>query len=356
MAVNQKGGNGLVAEYQCALVLSSLLEVKGVLVDQTQRSLQTDLDNAIQRVANELSPAQVHRALNQGSALGEYLYNCIIDDPVAIGIDVSSSRYFVSSASVATTGHSTNSGEPSDLVLELRGESVFVLPVSLKAYKGGTVSLGSKSARASLVRLFLAKDRATDSEFVNFFGSLGRSFIDLFEDFKRASTEFYASGAGQTFVDAYEARKGTRKVNNPLRRKELGDYFLATRGFKSEHKFAEMYVDLLEQGYLKIQGTEDASGQFVKELRFILGNPEMLSLNAIAGADGRVVEVHNSLSHPAYRQLNAVLRPGVRLNLQARPNSSIVNVELRRANEVSRDLSLAIWKDATIQYKLEAKE
>lgn len=355
MAVNQKGANGLIAEYQCALALAEALATLDIEVEQSQDDLRSSLGEAVARVANELTPAQVARAKNQGIALGNYLFDSLISNPSAIGADIDTSLQRLTSVSIELTGHSTNSGDPSDIVLTANGETYqVVIPVSLKAYKSGTVSLGSKSARASLTRLFLGENRVSDAEFIDFFAEAGSSFLALYEDFKAASSEFYASAEGEEFVDRYEARKGSRKVNNPLRRKEVGDYFESTRGFKSEHRFADLYIDMHEVGLSKVDVTHEHAEQFVRELRFILGSPEILALNAIAGDDGKVVDVHNSLSHPAYQRLNSVLRPGVQLDLKKRERSSIVTVELRRGNVFSTDLSLAIWKDATIQYKLEA--
>lgn len=113
---------------------------------------------------------------------------------------------------------------------------------------------------------------------------------------------------------------------------------------------------MYELGLCQVDPAADgASENFVSAMRFLLGNPEMLALNAIAGDDGVVTEIHNSFRHPAYRRCNAVLRPGSRFVLSHRPGSSIVGVEATGDSVVCRDLSLTIWKDATIQFKLDAR-
>lgn len=169
--------------------------------------------------------------------------------------------------------------------------------------------------------------------------------------FKSTANEFYASEVSRDFLDAYEARKGTRKVNNPLRRKEVGDYFTAKFGFVSEHKLANLYVECYRIGTAQLEPGAKAQEAFVRSLRFILGNPELLVLDAKDGSG--VIEIVNSLKNPIYNSLNRVLRPGLEMTLSSKADTSIIGVNLRRNDEVLERLSLAMWKDGTIQFKLD---
>jgi hypothetical protein len=141
-------------------------------------------------------------------------------------------------------------------------------------------------------------------------------------------------------------------VNNPLRRKEVGQYFLKQYGFVSEHRLASLYAEMHNFGTSQILDTQVKKEQFVESLKFILGNPQMLVLDAKTSPDGSVREVVNSLTNPVYRKLNQLLRPGLNLELVSKNLSSDITVILSRENERLQGLSLAMWKDGTIQYKL----
>jgi hypothetical protein len=68
----------------------------------------------------------------------------------------------------------------------------------------------------------------------------------------------------------------------------------------------------------------------------------------------KVAACINGLSNPAYMKLNQVLRPGVDLTLNKNGNS-IIAVQISR-NDITFDgLSLAMWKDGTIQYKIDTR-
>ena len=356
MAVHQKGANGLIAEYRCAVSLNAHLLEAGYSVTSSQSDLDRELAAVVERVGNELSPGQLRRAYAQGDALAEYVQQRLDQAPESLGL-ILEAPLGAHRIAVLPVGHQTNSGDPRDLLIMLEnGDRRVELPISLKAYRGTSSSLGSKSARASLARMFLGSESVPDEEFRTFFEAPGDEFLDLLTDFKQVAATFYASPAGVAFVDAYERRKGTRKVNNPLRRKELGAFFVGERGFKPEHRFADLYVKMFNLGKTKADVHGAGSTAFVAAMNFILGNPAMLVLDAIAGDDGTVHSIVNSLEHPTYRALNLALRPGNDFRLTHKPNSSMVRVEIDVERDVFRNLSLAIWKDATIQYKLDTKK
>jgi hypothetical protein len=353
MPINQKGANGLIAEYQAAVSLNATLAEQGYRTSANQTQLETDLNEAIGRVGNELTEQQVERAKKQGIAAAEYLFEQLLGEPTRLGLPEFNLSKQEDDIFIETVGHETNSGDPSDIKIKITREStVLRLPVSLKAYRGPESSLGSKSAKTSLSRMFLNKETVSDEEFINFFGETGQEFLSEIEKFKKCAKEFYESPQGEAFLDKYEERKQTRKVNNPMRRKEVGDYFKKKYGYKSEHKYVEQYLALFEIGLEKIEAQGKDAENFASALRFILGNPEMLVVDVKASDDGEILAIHNSLEHPIYLAFNRVLNPGVRLILSGKSNSSIIKVKLERDGIEFNNLSLAIWKDATIQYKL----
>ena len=353
MPINQKGANGLIAEYQAAAKLNSSLVNDGYRTTANQAKLEKDLLDAIERVGNELTEHQVERAKKQGIAAAEYLFEKLLHDPTKLGLSRPSLTRDLDIIYIETVGNETNSGDPADLKIKISRENSEVrLPISLKAYRGPESSLGSKSAKTSLSRMFLNRESVPDEDFSAFFGDLGKDFLAEIEKFKLTAKEFYASNKGVEFLDKYEARKGTRKVNNPLRRKEVGQFFKSKYGYKSEHKFVQLYLQLFELGLTKIDAKGKDAENFSAALRFILGNPEMLVIDVKANDAGEVQAIHNSLDHPIYLAFNRVLNPGVDLRLIGKPTSSIIKVVLEREAEKFESLSLAIWKDATIQYKL----
>lgn len=353
MAVNQKGANGLIAEYKAAVTLNHLLATEGFHCLSDQSILERNLKDAIKRVGNELTESQVERALKQGVAAGEYLFDRMLNNLSELGIYELQLQKQGTEVEVSTIGNATNSGDPTDILIKITNKAFeFEVPISLKAYRGPESSLGSKSSRASLTRLFLDSESVLDEEFIEFFENDAVDFFHELDKFKVAARDFYVSPDGSKFLDAYEKRKGTRKVNNPLRRKEVGDFFINRHGYKPEHKLADLYVRMFNTGVKKKDTLGEHSESYINALRFILGNPEMLVVDVIADDAGRILDIHNSLTHPVYKAFNQILNPGMELKLTLKPNSSIIKVELVKGELVFRNLSLAMWKDGTIQYKL----
>ena len=351
--VNQKGANGLIAEYRAALTLAVLLKSHNYLVKTDIADLEKKLGETIKRVANELSVEQVSRAMGQGVAIGEYLCDSLLTSPARIGLELSVEYLRGCTFEVDPVGNKTNSGDPRDLTITAAGfGKSHDLPVSIKAYASDVSSLGSKSGRATLSRLFLGKEKVTDAEFTQVFGHDATEYLETLKMFKNSAKKFYASAEAESFLQEYEARKGHRKVNNKLRRKEVGQFFTKEYGFVSEHKLANLYVKMHNFGASELVGKTVNEESYIDSFKFILGNPQMLVLDAKAGDDGVVREVVNSYVNPAYRKLNSLLRPGLNVVLEAREKSSDIRVELTREGERFQGLVLAMWKDGTIQYKI----
>lgn len=361
--LHQRGANGLIAEYQCALTLNESLEAATYETIADSAMLTRARDATVRRVANELTPAQVTRAMAQGDALARHILEGIMSDPLRLGLhEIPVSELARAKVSVETIGHNTNSGTSADLSVRfVWPDGAVDVPISLKAYGKRSTSLGSKGAKASLSRVFLNAPLISDEEFVDYFGEAASHFQLLLLDFKAAAHEFYSSPDGAAFVRAYQERKRlptSARVNNPLRRKEVGDYFIATRGFVPEHRFAELYVKMFDIGVRRLRdGGDQDWAAFLNGFRFVLGmEGDILTLNAVADdRTGRVLRVENSFLSDAYAQIRRVLVPGCDVTLTHRPGSSVVGVELGYGSARVRCLSLAIWKDATIQFKLDSR-
>ena len=357
--LNQKGANGILAEYQSTLTVIELLRVAGYRVESSPDQARFELDQAVARVANELDELQQERALRQGDALGKYIFECLQAEPEILGLnEVTPMEIRQSQISIEQVGHQTNSGSSADLVVTIRSEAdVFVVPISLKAYGRRPSSLGSKGGRASLTRMFLNEVKVSDEVFLDFFGEPGREFLQLLADFKRASREFYASSDGQAFVAEYQKRKNKpgAKVNNPLRRKEVGQFFIKSRGFTPEHRFAELYEQMFVRGMNSVGSSAGVSWrQFLQGFKFVLGmDNDILTLNAVADEKGTMVEIQNSFLSDTYSKLRKVLVPDCEVEIRQKKGSSILAVQIRSGPIVANSLSLAVWKDATIQFKLD---
>lgn len=347
-----------MAEHVCVLELNRLLMKEGVRSTAVIGELEEALGRAELRVADDLTPAQRERARKQGAAIAGYVVEALLRSPERLGVRISADEIRRGSVTADAVGNLTNSGSSADLVVWIKpaeqSESTPLL-ISLKAYRGTVSSLGSKGSRASLTRVFLGAPKITNGVFHDHFGSAAVEFDRLFSSFKNAATEFYASPEGVAFVDAYEQRKGTRKVNNPLRRKEVGEFFEAHHGFKSEHRFAELYAEMFSIGTAKVLTDADWD-RFLEGMRFVLGmESDILTLNAIATDDGVVSRIVNSLESDAYADIRRALVRGCSFELVSRPKSSGISVTVRHEQLEVRSLSLAMWKDATIQFKIDTR-
>jgi hypothetical protein len=353
--LHQKGANGLLAEYYCAWRLAECCEAIAVAVSPSAAKLREVVVDQEKKYVGELDTSQLRRAENQGEALGDYLFENLRCAPSQLGLpgqfSLAEQRLTISS-----TGHDTSKSHSADIELRFcrnGGGGVTNLAVSLKAYASTTTSLGSKAAVASLGRLFLGQRKPSEAALIACFGSPAKDFLKLLADFKAVAREFYQdSDEGRAFVEEYYIRKGTRRVNNRLRRKELGDYYARKRGFASEHKFAVLFAEMFAAGYAHVV-KEGRWEEFVDALAFLWGmEGDILTLNAVAGEDGRVTHVENSLLSTVHGRLRRALRPGVVVELISTRESGTLRVRVVNEDEVIENLTLSIWKDATIQFKL----
>ena len=351
----QKGANGLVAEYRCSETLHRLLTQKRVSCSPELWELSDLLSKATKRVASDLTRNQLGRALKQGDALGEYIAAKLTGSPEVLGLPAYLANSQLSAVKITPVGHLTSKDGSADLYIDLKyaRNREKHLAVSLKAYRGKSSSLGSKSARASLARMLFGQAKISDEEFTEFFGEPATRFIKLLKKFKKTTKEFYdCSEEGQAFIEDYARVRGTRKVNNPLRRAQVGAYFEKIHGFVPEHEFAAIYADMFNAGFAKV-GCSVPWSVFLDGAEFVLGiEDNILTLNAVAGDDGIILEVVNSLTSSAYGMLRATLAEGCDFHLTSKPQSSIVTVFLSNGNLIFNGLTLAVWKDATIQFKI----
>lgn len=356
-ALNQKGANGIIAEYACAMHLHAALENGGYEVLSSGKILRGLLDSKIAQFSGELRADQVARARRQGESLGSYIFRALVEDPDSLMLPAGfvASDY---SHEVLTTGHMTIKDDSSDVLIKMshrkKAGVLLECPISLKAYRGTTTSQGSKGGKAALTRLFLFKEKVPDEEFIATFGAPARRYLEHLSLFKKIAKEFYESSAeGKAFIAAYQARKGAgAKVNNPLRRKELGDYFLAKTGELSEHTLAKMYVTLFNDGFRRLGG-ETAKLRFSDALRFILGiESQFVTLNAICLEDGPV-KVENSVTSGQHARLHRILAGDYTVRFKHKQGSSIISVDFVSQTE-TETLSLAVWKDGTIQFKMDS--
>lgn len=357
--LNQKGANGIIAEYQCAFALQELLAAKGVRLRSSSAELRRLVSAKNAQFASELSSDHLKRAARQGDALARHICGCLEHRPASLmlpgGFDYRRHEY-----EVIPTGHLTMKDDSGDILLKLfaRGSAdpVFECPISLKAYRGTTTSQGSKGGKAALTRLFLGKEKATEAEFLAAFGEDGKRFVDHLARFKQVAKKFYADSAeGKAFVAAYEARKGKgAKVNNPLRRKELGDYFEKVIGEPSEHVLARLYVSMFNAGFEKMKRGGDMVG-FSEAMRFVLGFDQgVVTLNAVCLDDGPV-SVENSEESGLHGRLRRILGSLRDVRFVNKPKSSTITVDFMSAAD-TLSLNLAIWKDGTIQFKMDSSQ
>jgi hypothetical protein len=355
--LNQKGANGIIAEYQCALQLHSALAKAGHLMCSSEKNLQTLLDAKVAQFSGELNKDQIHRAKKQGDALGNYVHKCLEHHPSALmlpaGFKASSYRH-----EVIPTGHITIKKDSSDLLIRMTPkkavDSVIECPISLKAYRGSTTSQGSKGGKAALTRLFLFKDKVTAAEFAEFFGKRGKSYLEHLALFKQTAKEFYDnSDEGRAFIAAYQARKGKgAKVNNPLRRKEVGEYFMKKTGTLSEHVLARLYAEMFNDGFARLSKPSEKAA-FSDGLRFVLGiEKQFVTLNAICH-DDEPVRVENCAFSSDHGLAHRILSSDYSVCFNYKPDSSIVSVIFNSSTE-NLKLNLAIWKDGTIQFKMDS--
>lgn len=205
MTLHQKGANGLIAEYECAMHLHELLS-DTAHCSPSLDELKFLRDQEIAKFTKELTAEQIGRAKAQGRALAGYLAKNIRSSPADLGLPLDYSFGSSSCVEIRPTGHETGKGSSSDLHLILHSSAQRIdLPVSLKAYRGTTSSLGSKGAQASLTRMFIGCPKVKESEFIEYFGESANEFLRKLKRFKAVSKEFYN--------DSEEGRVGRATFN-----------------------------------------------------------------------------------------------------------------------------------------------
>lgn len=361
----QKGANGIVAEYSCALELSKMLDVAGIKTLNSQEELEGKRSSAVERVANDLTEEQVLRANLQGRLLADYIFTQMRTNPGLINIPLRPEEIQDSTVNVIHVGNNTGSGRSTDLIIQITDTSGTIVSseISLKAYGKSSFSLGSKSGKSSLYRMFCNAEpekRVSDEEFADRFGSNARRFVEQLRDFNEVQKEFYSSKEGQAFLDEYERRKNTRKVNNPGRRKELGDYFTKKKGFTSESVLAEAYVAVFNEQSSRLEKlplTHPERENFFKGFRHTLGMENgVTTLTAVLESNSTSGHVINSNDDSAQIKILDSVLNGAKIKLEHTPGTGGAKVLITEGGKSVRGLNLAVWKDGTIQFKLSTKK
>lgn len=91
---------------------------------------------------------------------------------------------------------------------------------------------------------------------------------------------------------------------------------------------------------------------FLKGFRFVVGMDNfILTLNAVVPESGEGGRVVNSLLSSRHLKLKPMLQPGLEVELR-QPTPSANLTACLKNNSDECQLTLAVWKDATVQIKL----
>jgi hypothetical protein len=355
---SSKGSNGLIAEYVCARTLSQKLTSTGLEVKTPISILKNKEKDAIDRLRKEMTSVELDRAINQGTAIAESIYDSILHngkDLIFTSYEFKSKQH---SYSIEPTGAQTNKGISSDMTLTVYKKSTDEIAeeilISLKAYRSSKTSQGSKSSIAALSSMF-ANKKMTKDEFSKFFGSKGKKFLNELELFKKTGDEYLKSPGGRK-LSKYLKSKG-RSVSasgNVLRNKELGDNFKEKFGYKQEAKLAGEFVELFNTGTQRI--TSSNKDTFIEAFKKVAGFDDVVTYNAIADKKGIVTEVINSNISSGYKKIFEALKDHSDVVLKHRKGTGSIDVEVVHGDDVIRSLSLLMWKDGTIQFKFDSKK
>ena len=354
-----KGSNGIIAEYVCARTLAQKLSKAKLKVLTSIDELKNLENEAIQRLSKKMTDVEIDRAKKQGAAIAESIYSSIINK----GQDLIFTSYeFVAkehSFEVEPTGAQTNKGVSSDLTLRFhkmtKEEITQEILISLKAYKSSTTSQGSKSSTAALSQLFTGKTLSRE-EFIKFFGSKGKKFYEELDLFKKTGEAYLKSKSGKKLA-AYLKSKGraVKASGNVLRNKELGDNFEKKFGYKQELSLSKDFVDLFSKGVQQLSSNNKDT--FINAFKKIAGFDDVVTYNAIANSKGVVTEVVNSNVSSGYKKIYDALKNDAKIILKHRKGTAgSIDVEIVYGSTIIRSLSLAMWKDGTIQFKFDSKK
>jgi hypothetical protein len=369
-----KGGNGFVAEYVTAYHLATKLERVGLTVKGSIPQMKRIMESKVKQFSDTgLTTTEIQRAINQGEAIAESMFDSIVNngkDLVFVEYDFD---YTEHEYEINTTGADTGKVTADDIELVVRkqsnSEAEKRILVSLKAYKSSTTSLGSNASVASLHKMFTGvktrRNTQTDAEFIKFFGPLGKQMLDAMEDYNTEASNFM-KGKSKSAKDlrAYwdaKGKKPSKKTGlypNNLRAQEVGDNYTKKRGYKQEHKLAQLFVKLFNKGKTKVA----KSGQekmFRQGIMDILGvNDSVVTYNAIADDQGVVSEVVNSNTSDGYRKLYFAILNGAEVNLSSykmKNGGTGIKVNVTYKGKKINGLTLAMWKDGTFQFKFDSK-
>jgi hypothetical protein len=360
----QKGANGRIAEYACAYFLAAGLKNAGLTVRTNISQLQKLAQEEQAKYAKDLTPQQIQLAVDSGNAMAQDMFNNIVNkgqDLVFVNYEFVPEQH---SYDIEPTGAQQSKGTSDDMVIHIYkdGPEEFAhkVLISLKVYAGNESSQGSKSSKTSLYKMFAdpTKDKVKPADFISVFGDNGREFLAAMDEFKDFGRDvWWNSKEGQAYRQDKIAQGSDPKKYGPnaktpgtnqLRAAALGDYFIKNKGYTPEHKLSQLFVDLFEYG--KINLNDGDWKRFNEGFKQAIGFDEVITYKAVCDAQG-VSKVVNSGTSKAYQQMYAALNNKIDVVLVHRPGSSGIGVEIKYGDVVIKSLSLAMWKDGTIQFK-----
>jgi len=364
-----KGANGRIAEYSCALTLANTLVSNGLRVTSDIGKLKDMADNEVVKYNKSLGADQIRIAIDAGVKMAESMAKSIMNN----GKDLVFTEYqFVPkkhSYDIEPTGAAQSKGSTDDLVIHIKEDNtdtvVKKILLSLKVSGGPANSQGSKNPMPLLWKMFVDPQAKTvkASDFVTVFGEKGKEFVEALEDFKNAGREFLQSPEGQNYAKEKEQDRLQRgksssssKVSangNFFRSKEAGDYFTKTRGHKSEHNLSKLFVELYEHGRKNLNGGDWK--KFNEGFKQAIGFDDVITYKAICDKQG-VSEIVSSATSQSYQKLYQALENEIDVVLSHRPNSGGIGVTLTYKGQVIDSLSCSIWKDGTIQFKFDSSK
>lgn len=361
----QKGANGRIAEYACAYNLAELLTNANLtVVSDIDQLKKLSLDEQ-QKYSNHLTAHQIKLAVDSGTAIAQDIFNNIQNngkDLVFVEYDFVADQH---SYDIEPTGAKQNKGTSDDMVIHLCNtitQSTHKILISLKVHAGTSSSQGSKSSVTSLYKMFVdpTRKKVKEEEFGEFFGTTGNEFVNSINEFKKfGRSEWWNSSQGQQYRQDKLALGSNPKSYGPtaknpgtnqLRSSALGEYFAQHKGYISEHRLSQQFVESFNYGKRKYTGTWQ---QFNQGFKQAIGFDEVITYKAVCNDQG-VTGVVNSATNPAYQQVYRALNSKIDVDLTYKPNSSGIGVEIKHDNIVIKSLSLAMWKEGTIQFKFDS--
>lgn len=331
-ARHDKGHNGIIAEYACAL------KVHREFSDSKTNVTKSAFESKLRELAFDKEKEK--QAISHGEFLADFLINSLRSksDDIFEGMTKGDRVLGVYHCGTSEMGKSSADIE----VIFGDQKRTLGQKFSLKVSNTGSHSRGSKMARATLVKFFTSKERLSDEEFVSIFNGGGRAFLEHLGQFKRECKNYYKSNEWELakINNPDLCSKGTTGTNS-FRFDGAGDYFTARTGVKSEYRFAELIADMINLGFLGSAGwSSEKHGSFIRSFKFFIGADD--SVKTLLVNKG-VVEVVSD-----FDKFKNVLRPGFKAC--AVSNKSVVSVSFTNGCH-SASISFNVWQDSTIQYQ-----